>query len=59
VLKELFLTKKKFALKKNIQKIQKLIRKGKKIWISSKYRYNKIRLKKIKNCAIVIRIYVN
>jgi hypothetical protein len=59
VLKELFLTKKKFALKKNTQKIQKLIKKGKKIWISSKYRYNKIKLKKIEDYTIIISIYIN
>ena len=53
------MTKKKFALKKNIQKIKKLIKNGKKIWISSKYRYNKIKLKKVKDYAVIVRIYVN
>ena len=57
MLKALFLTIKKFALKKNIQKMQKLIKKGKKIYISSKYKYNKIKLKKIKKIIIKKKIY--
>jgi hypothetical protein len=39
--------------------MQKLTKNGKKIWISSKYRYNKIKLKKIEEYTIIIDIYVD
>lgn len=41
---ELFLTQKKLILKKKNQKIIKFNKNGKKRYISSKYKYNKIKL---------------